>query len=217
MSVWSCRIGVLFVYLSHDSQTYVMKNTKRLLLIVDPQIDFISGTLPVPGAVEAMDALAGYVREHDGEWAEKVVTNDWHPVGHCSFQSNGGEWPVHCLQYSEGAAVYRPLLDALYATEGETVFLQKGLAPDHEEYSILQNEISHDMLFMELSPYYEHNITDVDICGLAGDICVLNTLRDMLTTFGKEIRFHLLTAFSPSIDGGQALGAFLDAHPEVKA
>ena len=31
---------------------------KRLLLIIDPQNDFISGTLPVPGAAEKMEALA---------------------------------------------------------------------------------------------------------------------------------------------------------------
>lgn len=36
---------------------------KKLLLIVDPQIDFITGTLPVAGAAEAMDALAKYVKE----------------------------------------------------------------------------------------------------------------------------------------------------------
>ena len=35
---------------------------KKLLLIVDPQIDFITGTLPVGGAAEAMDALAKYVK-----------------------------------------------------------------------------------------------------------------------------------------------------------
>ena len=34
---------------------------KRLLLIIDPQIDFISGTLPVHNAGEAMAELARYV------------------------------------------------------------------------------------------------------------------------------------------------------------
>ena len=40
---------------------------KKLLLIVDPQIDFITGTLPVAGAAEAMDALAKYVKEKGNE------------------------------------------------------------------------------------------------------------------------------------------------------
>jgi len=41
---------------------------KKLLLIVDPQIDFITGTLPVAGAAEAMDALATYVKEQGNEY-----------------------------------------------------------------------------------------------------------------------------------------------------
>ena len=36
----------------------------KMLLIVDPQVDFISGTLPVVGGAEAMDGLAEYVKAH---------------------------------------------------------------------------------------------------------------------------------------------------------
>lgn len=35
--------------------------TNKILLIIDPQIDFINGTLPVPGAEGAMNSLADYV------------------------------------------------------------------------------------------------------------------------------------------------------------
>ena len=38
----------------------------RLLLIVAPQIDFISGSLPVEGAAQAMEGLANYLRKTDG-------------------------------------------------------------------------------------------------------------------------------------------------------
>ena len=46
---------------------------KKLLLIVDPQVDFITGTLPVGGAAEAMDALATYVKEHGDEYIVKIA------------------------------------------------------------------------------------------------------------------------------------------------
>ena len=62
----------------------------KMLLIVDPQIDFISGTLPVPQAAPKMDALADYVREKAHEYKLKVLTADWHPYDHCSFKENGG-------------------------------------------------------------------------------------------------------------------------------
>ena len=45
---------------------------KKMLLVVDPQIDFISGSLPVKGAAEAMDALAAYVKAHGDEYAVKI-------------------------------------------------------------------------------------------------------------------------------------------------
>lgn len=64
---------------------------KKLLLIVDPQIDFITGTLPVAGAAEAMDALAKYVKEQGNEYTVKIVTADWHPYHHSSFADEGGD------------------------------------------------------------------------------------------------------------------------------
>ena len=92
-----------------------------MLIVVDPQIDFISGSLPVPGAAEAMNQLADYVKANGDDYALMVVTNDWHPYDHCSFAPNGGPWPVHCVQNSEGAATYWPLLEALYQREPETL------------------------------------------------------------------------------------------------
>ena len=38
----------------------------KMLLIVDPQIDFINGSLPVPLAAEAMNELASYLKVVSG-------------------------------------------------------------------------------------------------------------------------------------------------------
>lgn len=56
-----------------------------MLLIVDPKVDFINGSLPVRGGAEAMDALASYAKEHGNEYMVKIVTSDWHPYHHSSF------------------------------------------------------------------------------------------------------------------------------------
>lgn len=53
----------------------------KILLIVDPQVDFISGSLAVEGAKEKMDALA-------------------------SALQNGGQWPPHCVKGTAGSCVY---------------------------------------------------------------------------------------------------------------
>ena len=64
---------------------YRRKMMKKILLIVDAQYDFINGSLPVGGAEERMNALANFVREHDGDYDLKIATADWHPRSHCSF------------------------------------------------------------------------------------------------------------------------------------
>ena len=45
----------------------------KILLIVDPQVDFVNGSLPVTGAAEAMDALAAYVKEHGNEYVARLA------------------------------------------------------------------------------------------------------------------------------------------------
>ena len=65
-----------------------------MLMIIDPQIDFISGEMAVEGAKEKMDALIRYIEKMDGKYACKAVTLDWHPFNHCSFEENGGQWPM---------------------------------------------------------------------------------------------------------------------------
>lgn len=112
----------------------------KLLLIVDPQIDFITGTLPVPGAEEAMNALAEYVETHAKDYEFICVTCDRHPLRHCSFTAFGGQWPAHCIESSVGAAVWPPLIKAFESHSDRIIFLYKGEIRDKDEYSIFQNE-----------------------------------------------------------------------------
>ena len=60
-----------------------------------------------------MDYLTAYVKEHHAEYDAIVVTMDQHPADHCSFDVSGGPWPIHCVRYTTGAALYPPLADAI--------------------------------------------------------------------------------------------------------
>lgn len=177
----------------------------RLLLIVDPQIDFISGTLPVPGAEAAMDALAAYVAEQGDSYAVTAVTCDFHPHDHCSFSGSGGQWPPHCIAHSTGAAVWPALHAALCSSRSPLEMLCKGQDAQTEEYSIFKNAEARERLRALVA---DKGIERIDVCGIAGDICVLQTLRDGVELFGPE-RFHVLEAFAPSLDGGASLNAFV--------
>ncbi len=183
-----------------------MTKMKKMLLVVDPQIDFITGTLPVPDAEKQMDELAQYIAGQDGTYVLKVITTDWHPYDHHSFVSQGGEWPIHCVRNTIGAAIYPALIEPLYTTKGAVKVLRKGVFRDREEYSIFHNLSSAECLkgIIDMA-----GIGQIDICGIAGDICVLNTLKDGIEIFGKEI-FNVLLPYCPSLDGGVALQTFVD-------
>lgn len=181
---------------------------KRMLLIVDPQIDFINGSLSVAGAVEAMDRLTDYVRETAGRYVVIALTADRHPYDHISFTGSGGEWPRHCVADTVGAAFWPGLFDAVHEAALAVVVMHKGEDRDHEEYSAFASERNRTVV-RRLAE--EWNIGRVDVCGLAGDVCVLSTLRDGIRAF-PELHFDVLERFSPSIDGGKALSAFVDKY-----
>ena len=178
---------------------------KKMLLVVDPQIDFISGSLPVKGAAEAMDALAAYVKVHGDEYAVKIVTSDWHPYHHCSFADEGGQWPRHCVQHSAGAAIWGPLLVTLNESKGGFTLLYKGDSIQRDEYSIMQNEVSADVINRLVRAL---GIEQIDVCGLAGNICVLNTARDLKESVGSR-KLNILEEYSPSLDDGSMLREFI--------
>lgn len=171
---------------------------KKILLIVDPQLDFITGTLPVPGAESAMNHLAEYIADNDGLYAHKIVTADRHPYDHCSFTANGGQWPRHCVHDTAGAAIWQPVFDAIYQTKGDVSILYKGENSDIEEYSIFKAPGAADEIDRLIKA---HDIGQIDICGLAGDVCVADTLKDGISLYGKEM-FNVLTEFSPTIGCG---------------
>lgn len=177
---------------------------QRALLIVDPQYDFIDGSLPVPGAKTAMDKLAAYLPA--AQYALKIITCDMHPWEHCSFQENGGQWPRHCLIHSQGAAIWQSILQNSHTSPGSLRILPKGAQADREEYSIWQSAASSQILAGLLE---NMQIDETDICGIAGDICVLNTLKDSVRKYGAG-RFRLLQEFSPSLDGGKALSSYCE-------
>ena len=61
----------------------------------------------------------------------------------------------------------------------------------------------------------KHNeISVVDTCGIAGDYCVLETIKDGLMEF-PNTEFHVLKECVASIDGGDTLNKFIDENERV--
>lgn len=177
-------------------------------MIIDPQIDFISGSLPVPGAMQAMNDLSEYIQTSGQCYKYIIVTADRHPISHCSFKRNGGKWNVHCVADSVGAAIWQPLMDSFLDFPSRIEVFHKGEIQQKEEYSIFNNNEATEKI---LEVVKAEDISQIDICGLAGDICVAETLKDGISIL-KDVRFRVLTDFSPSLDGGAVLNDIISEY-----
>lgn len=134
---------------------------KKILFLIDCQNDFINGSLAVKGAEDIMNGLARYIERYGNEYEFFIVSCDFHPINHCSFKENGGEWPIHCVEHSVGAAVYQPILTQLNNQKlkdktKETFFLIKGTTSTREEYSAVDSKkikmmLQHGLMYLTLN------------------------------------------------------------------
>ena len=194
--------------------TAVMAQSSKMLLIVDAQYDFINGSLAVNGAPSTMQALADYIKQQPKDAYQQIVlTSDFHPYNHSSFKDNGGMWPVHCVLYTHGAAIFQPVFDAVHEKQPEAVVLTKGEKIPVDEYSIMANSVSAKKLLKLIK---QNKITEIEVAGLCGDYCVGNTIKDLVAKgYGKNI--VVLKKYIGNIDDGTVLnGIIKDNNLKVK-
>ncbi len=156
------------------------------LLIVDVQNDFLpGGSLAVPHGEEVIPPLNTYIQEFHRRHLPIVATRDWHPEKHCSFQSQGGAWPPHCVQETEGARISPEL-----QLPKDAILIAKGAQKDKDAYSGFQDT--------ELESFLRRwGIGRLFIGGLATDYCVLKTVLDALE---RRFRVCLLSDAIRAVD-----------------
>ena len=182
---------------------------KNILLIVDPQNDFITGTLPVEGAAEKMMKLTEYIHNKGNNYDYILITLDSHPKDHCSFKDNGGIWPEHCVAYTTGWLI-PPYLEMVLKDRKGVACYHKGDVSDKEEYSIFENEEDGYTLTKQLKDIIQNgDDVFIDVCGIAGDYCVLETLKGLSKIVGTN-NISVLNEFTASIDGGIKLNNYLE-------
>lgn len=162
---------------------------RTALIIVDVQVDFVTGSLKVGGAsdiIPRINALRNNVR-----FDVIVHTLDWHPPGHCSFieSHNGKEfkvgdevdlvsfggkgtqalWPTHCVEGTNGSA----LASELDCPETD-YSVCKGTSKFIDSYSgFLDNDrVSETGLRVFLMNQAVYNVY---VVGIAYDYCVGST------------------------------------------
>jgi nicotinamidase/pyrazinamidase len=142
---------------------------KDALIITDIQNDFLpNGALPIENGDQIIPLINEYAKMFKQSDAQIIASRDWHPEKHISFKAQGGPWPPHCIQDTEGAK-FSP---DLKLPEG-TMVVSKATDPMAEAYSVFDGTGLNEKLKAK-------GITRIFIGGLATDYCVLNSVLDAI-------------------------------------
>ncbi len=152
---------------------------RNVLVAVDVQNDFITGSLAVAEGdqiVAPLNEVAEAVRDTDGQ---VIFTRDWHPASTPHFDT----WPVHCVAETEGAEFY-PELD-IRATD---TVVSKGMEQT-DGYSGWEGISDQGETLEELiAPKTPEEKVRIFIGGLATDYCVQATALDIAARFDTDER-----------------------------
>ena len=180
------------------------------LVVVDCQYDFCNpaGTLYVEGAETAVNHILDFINTHD-ELSEVIFTVDWHQAKDASFTSQGGPWPPHCIAFAKGSQIDDRLVQACLDREIPFRVIRKGEVIETEEYGAFQHiEKLPDGSFRLSTMTDEVTCAGhrMVICGVAGDYCVLETLRNLLN---GGLVVDVFARGIVSIDDGSKLNGFV--------
>ncbi|MFC5730212.1 MULTISPECIES: nicotinate phosphoribosyltransferase [Nocardioides] len=154
-------------------------DTKKALIVVDVQNDFVEGgSLGVTGGREVASRISAHLAKHAGDYALVAASRDWHRPG----ETNGGHfhepgespdftttWPVHCVQGETGSE-YAPEL----VTDAVTHHVVKGMGVP--AYSAFEGVTEDGTMLADL--LRDADVERLDITGIATDYCVRATALD---------------------------------------
>jgi nicotinamidase/pyrazinamidase len=145
------------------------------LIVVDVQNDFAdpNGSLYVQEGEQTPGVINAEIEHARAAGAAIFYTQDWHPTRTPHFVTDGGMWPVHCVQETWGAE-FHPALDVA----GEVV--RKG-SHGEDGYSgfTMRDPLTGETRPTELHPLLERRGTRrLVVVGLATDYCVKATALD---------------------------------------
>ena len=179
--------------------------TPNVLVVIDPQNDFVSGSLAVPNAAAIFPAINRIAPL----FPRINITLDAHGPNHCSFVENGGTWPTHCVRRTEGANVTPLLNPGPNPNLGRIFLTRKGFEDTQEAYS----GFSGTSLAKAL---HDIGVQRIFIAGLATDFCVRDTALDARKNgFAVVVLTDCIAAVDPGT-GAAALAEMEAAGCELR-
>ena len=147
---------------------------KAALVIVDVQNDFCpGGSLAVADGDKVVAVLNRHIEKFDRAGLPIFATRDWHPARTKHFNTDGGHWPPHCVQGTDGGK-FHPAL----ALPNSAIIVSKGVSADADSYSGFE---ATDAAGAGLAERLRGlGVERIFVGGLATDYCVKFTVLDGL-------------------------------------
>ena len=131
---------------------------KKILIIIDMQNDFITGSLANKDAEAIVEPLCEYIKNFEGDI---ICTRDTHQVDYLNTME-GKHLPIeHCIKDTAGHCIDDRILKALRSKKYAVI--------DKPTFGTLEWD-------RFLSTYFLENLEkwDIKICGTCTDICVIS-------------------------------------------
>ena len=137
---------------------------KKVLVVIDVQNDFISGSL---GSVEAQKKIENIVKKIESKaWDCIIVTQDTHDESYLETKE-GQKLPVkHCIRKNLGWEIEPRVYKALNNFDGEVIYIEKPTFGSMEvPYMLKQEEM------------------EIEVVGFCTDICVISNVLLLKAAF----------------------------------
>lgn len=139
------------------------------LLIINVQNDYLpGGSLKISSDNQLVSLLNQYIEAFLALDLPVYAIRDWHPADHCSFQSQGGPRPPHCIAGSYGS----DLAPGLRLPE-TAIIISKGADSNKVAYSGFEDTDLAERLHLD-------NVRRLFIAGLTTEYEVFHTAQDAL-------------------------------------
>lgn len=141
---------------------------KKILVIIDCQNDFITGSLRNEEAIKKVPNIVKKINEND--WDEIFVTQDTHTDDYLNTKEGKNLPVVHCIKYTDGwnieTSIANAIKNAKYNKNINVIYIHK---PTFGSKNL------RDMICDSAKYYYDKDIY-IEFVGFCTDICVVSNV-----------------------------------------
>ena len=138
---------------------------KKILVVIDMQNDFISGSLGSAQAQAIVPSVKAKIREYEDRGEQVIFTRDTHYDDYLETQEGKILPVVHCIHKTEGWEVHSDLVKDLRSCR----------LVDKNTFGFLGWE-------QELKAYLGE-VEEIELCGVCTDVCVVTNALILKTLF----------------------------------